>query len=238
MGQLFKLLNMLRFVVLACLTVQGCLGLFRLDAQAPKVRDPSSDEYIDKILENLRNLVIEENMDPMDLPDLETGFSDTILGITWHGSAKLKNGHFWGLSTLARTGDTSFTVEGDKARLTAYIGIQGASAHYDASAEFMGISVSARATADISDLQIFLDAEMVLTGGSGLQLTDFQISHLGNISIDIDGLGPLDWILETVVDFVDTFLKDWLVELVEGPLKDLIQGLLDDYVPDIPPYLL
>ena len=48
----------------------------------------------------------------------------------------------------------------------------------------------------------------------------------------------MDWILETVVDFVDTFLKDWLVELVEGPLKDLIQGLLDDYVPDIPPYLL
>ena len=48
----------------------------------------------------------------------------------------------------------------------------------------------------------------------------------------------MDWILETVVDFVDTFLKDWLVDLVEGPLKDLIQGLLDDYVPDIPPYLL
>jgi len=79
---------------------------------------------------------------------------------------------------------------------------------------------------------------MVLTGGSGLKLTDFQISHLGNISIDIDGLGPLDWILEIVVDFIDTFLKDWLVELVEGPLKDLIQGLLDDFVPDIPPYLL
>ena len=80
-------------------------------------------------------------MDPMDLPPIETGFSDTILGITWHGSAKLKNGHFWGLSSLARTGDTSFTVEGDKARLTAYIGLSGASAHYDASAEFMGITV-------------------------------------------------------------------------------------------------
>ena len=30
-------------------------------------------------------------------------------------------------------------------------------------------------TADISDIQIFLDAEMVLTGGSGLQLTDFKV---------------------------------------------------------------
>ena len=86
--------------------------------QEPQVSDPFSDEYIDKILANLHTVIMENNMDPMELPDIETGFSDTILGITWHGSAKLKNGHFWGLSTLARTGDTSFTVEGDKARLT------------------------------------------------------------------------------------------------------------------------
>merc|ERR1719228_2129626 len=147
---------MLKCALVFCLLAQASLGLVRpVVRPAPKLRDPQSDEYIDKILENLRNLIIENNMDPMALPDLETGFSDTILGITWHGSA----------------------------RLTAYIGIRGASAHYDASAEFMGISVGAKATADISDLQIYLDAEMVLTGGSGLKLTDFQISHLGNISI-------------------------------------------------------
>eukprot|EP00091_Calanus_sinicus_P004556 TRINITY_DN1489_c0_g1_i11.p1 TRINITY_DN1489_c0_g1~~TRINITY_DN1489_c0_g1_i11.p1 ORF type:complete len:229 (-),score=61.07 TRINITY_DN1489_c0_g1_i11:106-792(-) len=228
---------MLRYFLLCCLASQS-LGLVRHQIQDPKLNDPFSDDYIDKILENLRNVIIENNMDPMELPPLDTGFSDTILGITWHGSAHLNNGHFWGLSTLARTGDTSFTVEGEKARLTAYIGITGASAHYDASAEFMGITVGAGVTADISDIQIFLDAEMVLTGGSGLQLTDFKISHLGHISVDVSGLGPLDWILEILVDFVDTFLKDWIVSLVEGPLKDLIQGLLDEYVPDIPSRLL
>ena len=90
----------------------------------------------------MRNVIIENHMDPMDLPPLDTGFSDTILGITWHGSAHLKNGLFWGLASIARTGDTSFTVEGDKARLTAYIGLSLATAHYDASAEFMGITVS------------------------------------------------------------------------------------------------
>ena len=74
------------------------------------------------------------------------------------------------------------------------MGIRGASAHYDASAEFMGITVNnennykleadelskvrAGVTADISDIQIFLDAEMVLTGGSGLQLTDFKVSRI------------------------------------------------------------
>ena len=32
-----------------------------------------------------------------------------------------------------------------------------------------------------------------------------------------------------------TLSQDWIVSLVEGPLKDLIQQILDDYVPDFPP---
>merc|ERR1712025_841317 len=170
-------------------------------------------------------MVISENLDPADLPDAETGFSDTVLGITWHGSAKLYNGKFWGLSSIARTGDTRFT---------AYVGITGAHAHYDAKAEFMGITVHASADADVSDIQIYLDATMDLVALDGLKLQEFHISHVGHIDVDISGLGPLDWILEIVADFIDAFLKDWIVDLVEGPLKDLIQSILDDLIPDIP----
>ena len=48
---------------------------------------------------------------------------------------------------------------------------------------------------------------MDVANGGGLQLTNFAISHVGHITIDVSGLGPLDWILELLVDFVDTFLK-------------------------------
>ena len=48
---------------------------------------------------------------------------------------------------------------------------------------------------------------MDVASGGGLQLTNFAISHVGHIDIDVSGLGPLDWILELLVDFVDTFLK-------------------------------
>ena len=48
---------------------------------------------------------------------------------------------------------------------------------------------------------------MDIVAGGGLQLTNFAITHVGNINIDVSGLGPLDWILELLVDFVDTFLK-------------------------------
>merc|ERR1712180_50528 len=214
--------------VVQLLLLPSALGLVRFprvqvsqdlqisDEEDAKVlsNDPESDAYIDQILANLATTIIENGLDPATLPDADTGFSDTILGITFHGSAHLFNGHFWRLSTIHRTGDTSFTIEGTKVRLTANIGVDAPTAHYDASAEFMGIGVSAGITANIADFGIYIDAEM---------------------DIAVSGLGPLDWILELLVDFVDTFLKDWIVSLVEGPLKDLIQQLLDEYVPDFPP---
>ena len=49
--------------------------------------DPASDAYIDQVLDNLRQVIAEQGLDPASLPDLETGFSDTVLGITWHGTA-------------------------------------------------------------------------------------------------------------------------------------------------------
>jgi len=234
--------------LLPLLLLPGTLALYRLpqevvarvapvEVDVPRVvaGDPSSDAYIDQLLANLREVIVEEGLDPATLPNADTSFSDTILGITFHGSAHLFNGHFWGLSTIARTGDTSFTTEGTTLRLTANIGVNRPSAHYDASAEFMGVGVSAGVTANIADFQIYLDAEMDVVNGGGLQLTNFAITHVGHIDVDISGLGPLDWILELLVDFVDAFLKDWIVGLVEGPLKDLIQDLLDKYVPDFPP---
>jgi len=207
-----------------------------------KTNDQFSDNYVDEVLANLRERIITENLDPAELPNTETGFSDTILGITWHGSANLYNGLFSGLSTIGRTGDTSFTVDGSRVRLTAYVGIAapGVSAHYDASAEFMGITVSASATAGISEISIYLDATKDLASKDlanlekGLQIQEFHISHVGNIDVDISGLGPLGWILELVVDFINAFLKDWLIDLVEGPLKDLMQSVLDDVIPDFP----
>jgi len=241
------LLQLLHQLALLASLVAVCHGFVRLNFEVeddaagqmsiprgPRtyLGDPQSDAYIDQILENLRQLILDQNMDPMDLPDLETGFSDTVLGITWHGTAWLREGMFWGLSTIARTGDTSFTVTGSTIELTAMLSISRPSAHYKAHADFMGIGVSADANIDIHDVQIYMDATATLTSEGlpegGLQLTNFYINHLGSIDIDISGLGPLDWILELLVDFVDTFFRDWIKDLVECPLRDLIQSLFDD----------
>ena len=79
----------MRGLLFVCLLSFCHGGYVKLQDKDPRsiLGDPQSDEYIDMILENLRKLIMENGLDPMDLPDLETGFSDTILGITWHGTA-------------------------------------------------------------------------------------------------------------------------------------------------------
>ena len=93
----------------------------------------------------------------------------------------MKEGRFWGLSTIARTGDTSFTVTDNVIELTAMLSISRPSAHYRAHADFMGIGVSADADIDIHDVQIYMDATATLTSEGipegGLQLKNFYVSE-------------------------------------------------------------
>jgi len=104
----------------------------------PILKDDASDAYIDKVLENLRQAIADNGLDPADLPNGEVGFSETILGITFHGKAEVHDGFFQGLSTIARNGDTSFTYNEDTLALAANIGMGASKAGYSASAEFQG----------------------------------------------------------------------------------------------------
>jgi len=215
----------------------------RLEAFKVKLADLKepkgwTDEYIDNILAIAQEIIRSEGLDPAPLPEEEVSFSDTILGITFHGSAKVYNGQFSGLSTIHRTGNTDFTLDDTTLVLIANLGVSGMSAHYDARAEFQGISVHASATAKIDSLDVYLDTEMTLAPGESLQIADFKVTNIGHISVDVNGLGPLDWILELLVNSIGNSIRGWLADIISGPLKDILQGLLNDYVPEIPSRLL
>jgi|ERR1719391_42026 len=235
---------MLTLAVLCVLPLLGAQPLAEKDlvdkglAEKGLVPKGWPDEYIDTILDYLQDVIKDQGLDPADLPEEKVSFSETILGITFHGSAKVYNGKFSGLSTIHRNGDTDITLDENTLHLTANLAMNDASARYSAKAEFMDISIGASAKVDISSVDVYFDASMPLTPGAHLTLSQFEITHIGHISVDIDGLGPLDWILEILVDAIGNSIKGWLADLIEGPIRDLLQGLLDQYVPDIPSALL
>merc|ERR1712179_896713 len=108
---------------------------------APRVGDcAAAADYIDEVLANVAKMVIEQGYDPAELPGDEVHFSQDIGFITIHGSARYDQGHFDGLSTIHRTGETQLCV-GDTIDVHANIGLRDARAGYHVAAEFQGIEV-------------------------------------------------------------------------------------------------
>ena len=87
-------------------------------------------------------------------------------------------------------------------------------------------------------MDVYLAADMCIEDGCTLQLSTFNIREIGNIDVNIDGLGPLGWILGEVTGLVADLIKGFIADVIEGPIKDLLQGILNDYVPDIPTNLV
>jgi len=237
--------EMLQFLVLLLPLVSGLtlkagpgLEALKVEAQIANGTRGWTDEYIDGILVFVQELIRTQGLDPADLPEEEVSFSDSVLGITFHGSAKVYNGRFSGLSTIHRSGNTDFILDETTLVLTANLGVNGMDAHYDAKAEFMGVSVHASANAHVDSLTVYLDTQMTLAPGATLQIAEFQVTNIGHISIDVNGLGPLDWILELLVNSIGNSIRGWLADLISGPLKDILQGVLDQYVPEIPSFLM
>ena len=56
-----------------------------------KGKDATSDALVDKILDLVRPMIIEQGLDPAALPGGKIEFSETIFGITFHGSAEVLN---------------------------------------------------------------------------------------------------------------------------------------------------
>merc|ERR1711990_1068932 len=101
---------------------------------APRVGDcAAADDYIDEVLANVAKMVVEQGYDPAELPGDEVHFSQDIGFITIHGSARYDQGHFDGLSTIHRTGETQLCV-GDTIDVHANIGLRDARAGYHVAA--------------------------------------------------------------------------------------------------------
>merc|ERR1712127_136865 len=210
-----------------------CFGLLATAAANPLTRVgdcAAADAYIDEVLANVAAMVQQQGLDPAELPGGEVHFSQDLGFITLHGSARYDQGHFDGLSTIHRTGDTQLCV-GDNIDIHANIGIRDASAGYHVAAEFQGVEVGASATAHISSIDIYFEASVALSGEGGLQLGRFEITNVGHIDVSISGLGPLDWILGKLVGGIADTIKGWIIPMIEGPIKDILQDIINGMMP-------
>merc|ERR1712107_699688 len=61
----------------------------------------------------------------------------------------------------------------------------------------------------------------------GLQLGRFEITNVGHIDVSVSGLGPLDWILGKLVGAIADTIKGFIIPLIEGPIRDILQNIIN-----------
>ncbi|CAG0883562.1 unnamed protein product [Darwinula stevensoni] len=140
----------------------------------------NANDYVDQLLDNVQNFIIENGYDNFPLPDQIEEFSEVFLGIEWHGEASLTQGFLKGLETVHRTGDATLDTSGNTITVTADIGFHAMEGGYHMHVDFMDIGIDVDAAVHIQDVaahfkvpcpecRIFLSTPLTLV--SRLRLT-------------------------------------------------------------------
>merc|ERR1712215_140569 len=144
----------------------------------------SGNDYVDLIMGNVQQMIVDEGYDPIDLPKGEASFSQDIGFITVHGSAGYDRGYLEGLSSIHRAGDAELCSDTNTITIDAGVGVNKMKAGYHVSAKFQGIHVGASAKVAIDGADISFKAKAdVANGDLGLKIKDFDIDKLGHISV-------------------------------------------------------
>merc|ERR1719244_112421 len=154
------------FAIFVYQMVGGCPVL---GANVPKPEDAllpslkSDNEVIDMIIDSVKELMVRENVEPIPLPDNRT--SADFGPITF--AIEIDHGQMTGLTTLARTGDSTIQynhTEGHTAIINARLGLQHVNISYHMNFEASIASVSCEMSATSSDMFIDMVASFCLDG--------------------------------------------------------------------------
>jgi len=186
----------------------------------------NANGFLDQILSNARP-TIDKELDPIDLPKKEISFTHKILGIPITGLVKVFNGRLNGLRTLYRSGDASMTNAAEGLVINAHLGLNNLEGYYRAAAKFMNIGPETSLKVLVSSVSVRLSVKQSFNPGAHPKLLDFEIVKIDRVDVRFDsGFGPLDFIVNTVVNLVNNIVKGLIIKIVNEPLKQIIAAKL------------
>lgn len=189
----------------------------------------NANPFVEELLERARPM-IRANLEPVLLPDYSFEISQSVIVAEVKAVAGVHDGQLTGLSTLHRAGDAFLTTSngGTTYSIDAHLGVSNIAGNYRGEVTFMSLGPSISVHLTVKTLSVKVG---VIQGISGSEktppvLATFNIENLGQIVIDFDGLGPLDWIINPLSNFLLNKISGFIAWIVESPLHSLIAELL------------
>nr|CAH0107403.1 unnamed protein product [Daphnia galeata] len=187
----------------------------------------NANDYMDEVLALVREEIVFLGYDRIQLPDGDFSFTwDAYPGV--NGGVFLHDGLATGMETIHRVGDATLSNTETVIFFESDCGINNAAFGYAISILFMDIGPTASMTGTADYINFYFHATVDIL--SGIVVVDvFDLKKIGHISTDIKGLGIFNWLAEIIVDFTLNLLKPFFKELIEGPITNLINVVLQNY---------
>ncbi|XP_060517351.1 uncharacterized protein LOC132696509 [Cylas formicarius] len=198
------------------------------------------NNYTDQILGNVKKLIVEAGLDPMEL-------SQEVLGLPPLGSVTLSNGWLQETSTISRYNDViiSYNSETKIMQLTLPLSFKTLLATYDYHAQALLLGVSGKVNVKITN------ARMDLTMGFNFKtyhafVDKADVRDTGSISLQFTGNGLVDWLIDLMSGVITTFFKGIILTIVDlviaHPIQDAV-GQINDVIdsilhPEVPPNMV
>lgn len=205
------------------------LGLSAL-ANADVTPKTSPDAWADNILQHLKKKIVDDGLDPFMLPIKSFEFQKKILFVEVTGVAKIYDGWLKGLSSIHRTGLTSHTNTDTLINVKTTIGLSELQGQIKATAKIAKFGPSFKLALGVESVGIMFEVEQPKKNGSVIGkpvLKSFHVLDLGKVTAQVEGpIGILNWLINTVTNFVISWLKTIVITIVEIPLKAKLQEVL------------
>merc|ERR1711973_994329 len=199
----------------------------------------NANTIIDGILSVARAAIVAGGYDNVALPEGSFGFNHTLwpFGRVF-GGVRLYNGFFKGMGNINRIGDATAKTEKLTMLLESRVGIVDASLGYSLSITFLDIGPKGSMSGNMQYSHFFFKVRMNVLS-KVLQLDDFSIEEIGPIRVDIHGLGFLfNWLAEEITDFGIYLFKGLFASLIEGPIKTIINDIINNFIPKVFMYVM
>jgi len=184
-----------------------------------------ANNFIDQFVDLLLREVNKEIPDKEKLPDEETTSKDIGWTIVF-ADIKLYNGYLTGANTVRREGQAVGSIHDETIDLGFGAKVGPLYVHYTIEVVYFSLIVVLVATAFVRDIDLKINVEGTL--GKPAKLKEFKITNVAVPKIHVSGLGPFDWLLDKLLNFLALAVSSYLGRWLEGSLKNQIQKKLDE----------
>ncbi|KAF7287567.1 hypothetical protein GWI33_005930 [Rhynchophorus ferrugineus] len=159
--------------------------------------------YTQQILDNLKPIIIEQGLDPLELPDEEI---DLLIG----GSVTLTNGWLEDFSTIGvyDTVKLSYNNETNIIDLTLPLSFD------ELMAKISDVKLSLHLGFDFNSYEAFVD--------------EIDVKNSGSISFDFSGLGLLDWVIEAMSTVLTILFHDIILGVINAIIYNPVENVVEN----------